>query len=172
MATLDELEAQVASLRRRVEDTEAVLAIQGLKARYGELVDRRFVRGRLVDDTTLTDLCRQASELFTDDGVWDGGPGLGRQVGRAAIAARLSEPTITFSRHFFVKPHIAVDGDRATGRWDLLTPMRRADGSSWWMSGYEDDEYARVDGVWLHTSMTLTTIFLAPVGSGWDEIWA
>ena len=76
-----------------------------------------------------------------------------------------------FSRHYFLNPRIEVEGERATGRWDLLSPCRRADGSSYWMSGYEDDEYARHDGVWLHRSMKLTTVFMTRVGEGWDKVF-
>ena len=172
MPTIEELAVQVAGLHRRVEVAEAVLEIQALKARYGDLVDGRFSRGELVDVATLRQVTESAAALFTEDGVWDGGPHLGRQVGRPAIASRLARPTLTFSRHLFVKPRIEVDGDRATGRWDLLSPCRRADGSSWWMCGYEDDEYARVDGVWLHRSMRLTTLVMARVDEGWAKILA
>ena len=62
----------------------------------------------------------------------------------------LAAPTLVFSRHLFVKPRLDVDGDRATGRWELLCPCTRPDGTSLWMAGYEDDVYRRVDGVWLH----------------------
>ena len=172
MPTIEELSAEVASLRRRVEATEAVLEIHSLKARYGELVDRRFAAGRVVDPDALRHLADEAAELFTEDATWDGGPGLGRVTGRRAIAGRLCAPTLDFSRHLFLKPDIRVDGERASGRWDLLSPCRRPDGSSYWMCGYEDDVYQRVDGVWLHRSMSLTTVFMAPVGAGWTRILA
>lgn len=171
MGTVEELAAEVAGLRRRVERSESILAIEALKARYAELVDQRFSAGAVIDGAALTVLSDAVAALFTADGVWDGGPGLGRVSGRAAIAARLAAPTLTFSRHFFVGPQIAVDGDSATGRWELLSPCRRADGTSFWMCGVEDDEYARVDGVWLHRSMRLTTVVMAPVGQGWDKIF-
>ena len=121
--------------------------------------------------TRLGDLALRVAELFTEEGVWDGGPGLGVATGRPAIAARLRQPTLVFSRHFFVNPRIDVAGDAATGRWDVLSPCRRADGTSYWMSGFEDDRYARVDGVWLHRSMTLTTVFMSPVGEGWTKLF-
>jgi hypothetical protein len=38
------------------------------------------------------------------------------------------------------------------------------------MCGYEDDEYIRTAGVWLHRSMKLTTVFMSPVGEGWTKI--
>jgi hypothetical protein len=172
MSIIEELADEVAGLRRRVETAEAILQLQDLKARYGELVDQRFSAGQVVDDDTLHLVSRQAADLFTVGGIWDGGPGLGRQVGRDAIADRLARPTLTFARHLFMKPRITVDGDRARGRWDLLSPCQRGDGSSWWMCGQEDDEYARVDGVWLHSSMALTTVFLAPAEPGWGRILA
>ena len=171
MVTIEELHAELEATKQRVAACESVFAIQDLKARYAELVDMRFARGEVVDRRTLAGVTERIAALFTVDGVWDGGPRLGRVSGRAAVAARLAEPTLDFSRHFFVNPRIAVDGDVATARWDLLSPCR-ADGSSLWMCGYEDDEYRRVDGVWLHRSMKLTTVFMAPVGEGWSTIYA
>jgi hypothetical protein len=40
------------------------------------------------------------------------------------------------------------------------------------MCGFEDDEYARTEGIWLHRSMRLTTLFMAPVAEGWTRILA
>ena len=172
MPTTEELAAELAELRRRVDTCESVLAIQALKARYGDLVDRRFSRGRVVDAELLGELADAVAALFTEDGTWDGGPGLGSVQGRAAIADRLRTPTLVFSRHHFVTPRIEVDGDRASARWELLSPCSRPDGTAYWMCGYEDDTYARVDGGWLHATMRLTTVFFAPTGSGWGPVLA
>jgi hypothetical protein len=171
MTTVEDLAAEVAALRRRVVSTEGILAIQALKARYAELVDRRFSAGSVIDADALAVVADEVAALFTSDGEWDGGPGLGLAVGRSAIAGRLRQPTLTFSRHFFMNPRIAVDGESARARWDLLSPCRRADGTSYWMCGYEDDEYAFVGGNWLHRSMRLTTVFMAPVGEGWTKVF-
>ena len=168
----DELADRVGRLEQRLDRAESVLALHDLKARYGELVDARFARGATVAPDLLADLARRAADLFTEDGVWDAGPALGVARGRDEIAARLTTSTLVFSRHLFVKPRLDVDGDRATGRWDLLSPCTRPDGTSLWMAGYEDDVYARVDGAWLHRSMTLTTLFISPAGTGWPRILA
>jgi len=172
MPTIEELAHELAALRTRLDSCEGVLALQALKARYGELVDQRYSGGAIVDDTRLGQLAEAAADLFTVDGVWDGGPGLGQAVGRAAIADRLRTPTLSFSRHLFVKPRIEVDGDRASARWDLLCPCRDGTGRSYWMCGYEDDEYVRTDGTWLHRSMRLTTLLMSPVEDGWARILA
>ena len=46
MATIEELQAKVATLERRLRVVEDVEAIRNLKGRYGELVDARYARGR------------------------------------------------------------------------------------------------------------------------------
>ena len=172
MTSIEEMGARIDDLERRVDATESVLALHQLKARYAELVDSRFLRGGLVDAERLGEVAGAAAELFTEDGIWDGGPGLGVARGREEIAARLAEPTLVFSRHLFVKPRIDVDGDRASARWDLLCPCTRPDGQSMWMCGYEDDTYIRVEGVWLHATMSLSTAFISPAGEGWPRILA
>ena len=146
MATIEELSEQVERLAARVDAAESVLAIQSLKARYGELVDARFVQG---------DRC-----LPTAWPGWPGRPptssprtGCGTVVpGSASSGAGPRSPPawpsrpLVFSRHLFVKPRIEVDGDRGSARWDLLSPCTRPDGTSLWVSGGEDDVYTRVDG--------------------------
>jgi hypothetical protein len=172
MPTMEELAQELAALKVRVDASESTLSIQALKARYADLVDQRFSKGTLVDPDSLRRIAAQIAALFTPDGTWDGGPGLGVATGRTAIAERLEHPTLSFSRHVFVKPLIEVDGDRATGRWELLCPCQRPDGQAFLMSGTESDTYRRIDGVWLHETMALTTHFMAPVADGWGRIFS
>ncbi len=171
MGPIDELTQQVAELLVRVEAGEAVQAIQNLKARYAQLVDERYVRGKIAPDEKVAAVAEQIAALFTADGVWDGGPALGVSTGRDEIAARMRAPTLLFSWHFFLKPQIYVEGERARARWDILSPCTTKDGRPHWMVGFEDDEYARVGGEWLHTRMKLTSVFLAPHETGWEKIY-
>lgn len=163
--------SEVASLRRRVDQVESTLAIQSLKATYGDLVDQRFSMGAVVPLPQLDAAVDAIVSLFTDDAVWDGGPVLGTAIGRAAIAERLRHPTLVFSRHLFVKPRILVEGDAATARWDLLCPCKTSDGRSWWMCGVEDDVYRRSEGVWRHHELHLTTVFMSPADEGFARIF-
>lgn len=173
MNEVEALAAELAALRARVDATEAVLAIHELKARYGDLVDRRFSRGALRDSATVDAIAEQIADTFVADGVWDGGKVLGIARGRAEIIERMRSSTLVFSRHFFFKPHIVVRGDRAEGRWDVLSPCTTPDGVAHWMCGWEDDTYVRDDaGTWRHETMRLTTVFLAPATEGWSRIFA
>lgn len=172
MSTPPDLREEIDRLRRRVEAAESVLAIQALKARYGELVDSRFVKGQAVDDARLAAIGAEIGDLFSEDGVWDGGAALGISRGRAEIAARLASPTVAFARHWFMQPSITVDGDRARARWQLLSPCVTSTGDARWVCGHEDDEYVRSGGTWLHQRMTFTTVFVAPTGADWGRILA
>lgn len=164
------LESEISELRKRVEHTESVLSIQHLKSTYGDLVDRRFSLGSVVSADQLDEIVTTITDLFTDDAVWDGGPVLGVATGRAEISDRLKRSTLTFSRHLFLKPRIVVDLADATARWDLLCPCKTIDGRSWWMCGYEDDEYRFEDGSWRHSKMKLTTVFMSSAGGDFEKI--
>ncbi len=167
MATKGELEERVRSLETRLRALEDVEAIKRLKARYGELADARYGDAGPKGVAELERLASEIAALFTEDAVWDGGSALGVCRGRDAIRARFLTPTLQFAWHYFVKPQIRVEGDRARGRWDLLAPCTTRDGAPHWMAGVEDDEYLRCDGQWLHSRLALTVVFLAPCDRGW-----
>jgi hypothetical protein len=158
---------EIRSLAARVRALEDAEAIRRLKARYAELVDARYAKGGPRPSEELARLAGEIAALFAEDAVWDGGAGLGVCRGRDAIRARMAEPTLLFSRHYFVNPQIDLDGDWARARWELLAPCTLRDGRPAWMAGAEDDEYARVDGLWLHRRMTLAVHFVAPHERGW-----
>ena len=154
----------------RLERVESVLAIQDLKARYAELVDRRYRDGQVAEPSVVSEAAEAAARLFTEDATWDGGPRLGRVVGRAAIAERLRQTTLRFARHYFVAPRIVLDDrdpGRARGRWELLSPCRDRKGRDFWLCGVEEDEYERVGGAWLHRSMSMTPVVTAPSEGPW-----
>lgn len=170
MATVEELAGRVDALEARLRAAEDVQAIQRLKARYAELVDARYDRrGGVKAPDEVARVADAIAALFTPDGVWDGGAALGTCTGRDAIAARMREPTLSFSWHFFLKPCIEVEGDTARGTWDILSPCTSADGRAMWMVGVERDAYARHEGAWLHTRMTLEVVFMAPHDRGWAK---
>ena len=171
MGPIDELNQQVAELSQRLDATETVQAIHNLKARYAQLVDERYSRGKVAPEGKVTAAAEQIAALFTEDGVWDGGPALGVSRGRAAIRERFLTSTLRFAHHFFVKPRIEIGRgdarDTATGRWDILAPCTTEAGDPYWMAGVEEDEYEREDGVWKHSSMKLRVVFMSPYERGW-----
>ena len=169
MPSVEELEQTIESLEKRLRCVEDITSIERLKAQYGRLTDSRYDRNGVVERALLEPLAREISELFCEDAVWEGGKALGVCRGREQIYQRFLEPTLQFSWHYFVKPEITVEGDRARGRWDILAPCTTREGRPLWMAGYEDDEYVRVDGDWLHRAMKLSVVFMAPYERGWAK---
>lgn len=162
------MEDRIRALEQRLQTLEDVEAIRRLKARYGELVDSRFDDDGFRPAEQVAPIASQIAELFTRDAVWDGAA-LGVSRGRDEIRTRFLESTLTFSWHFFVKPHIEVEGDQAQGRWDILAPCTAPGGRAHWMAGVEDDEYEREDGVWKHKAMRLRVVFMSPYDRGWAK---
>ncbi len=158
----------LAMLSRRVQALEDADAIRRLKAHYAELVDSRYAKGAAQSAAAVAPIAAEIAGLFTEDAVWDGGA-LGLCTGREAIRERMAAPTLRFSRHYFVNPDIRVDGDCAHGRWELLAPCTSRENEPMWMAGVEEDEYARVGGVWLHSRMQLHVHFFAPHERGWAK---
>ena len=166
-ATESNLLARLAALEARVARAEGVAEILALKSRYGALADARYSRKGPRPQAEIDDCADALAALFTEDAVWVGGGALGECVGRDAIRARFRAPTLHYAWHFFVKPEIRVEGDLATGTWDVLAMITTPEGRAMWMVGVEHDAYARVDGRWLHTRMQLESQLMAPHDRGW-----
>ena len=158
---------RIETLESRLRAVEDVQAIERLKARCGTLADQRYGKAGVVEPAELERIADALVALFTEDAEWDGGKALGMARGHAEIRQRFLEPTLEFSWHYFVKPQIHVDGDTATATWDILAPCTTRGGGPHWMAGYEDDEYRRVNGAWLHSRMKLGMVFMAPHARGW-----
>lgn len=167
MADAEALQQRIDQLSARLAKVEDVQAIHNLKSHYGALADARYGPNGVVGREELERIADALAALFSEDAVWDGGAGLGVCQGREAIRKRFLEPTLRFSWHYFVKPRIEVEGDRATGTWDILAPCTSREGRALWMSGFEEDDYVKQDGIWLHQSMKLSVVFMAPHDKGW-----
>ena len=159
-----------AQLEARLHQAEGHAAILDLKSRYGSVMDQRYTRKGPKPQSDLDALAEQLCDLFTEDAVWEAGGELGTARGRPALYERFRTPVLAYSWHFFVKPEIKVEGDRASGRWDVLAMMTTTAGRAMWMVGVEHDEYARVDGRWLHSRMQLDSQLMAPYDRGWGPV--
>lgn len=117
---------------------EDVYAIQKLKYRYGTALDTK-------DFVAMTDL------MVDDVTVAYGGGAVslqGRETVRDWMANAMGSHAM-LSNHFFSHPVIEVDGDTATGAWELMDIVILEDanlvirGASIYA-----DEYVRVGGEW------------------------
>ena len=112
------------------------------------------------------------ASLFTQDGIWDGGP-LGYAEGRPGIKEFFAgAPTlVSFAVHYTTNPIIEVDGDQANGSWYLWQPMVMTEGDqAMWLSAHYKDIYKRVDGQWLIEKLQLDIKCFSPYESGFGQI--
>ena len=145
-------------IERRLRALEDIEEIKRLKARYCTYCDDSYDADAIAG-------------LFVEDAVWDGGM-RGKAEGRDSIREFfVNAPNrLPFAVHMVMNPIIEVDGDTATGVWYLFQPCTYADGNrAVWGSARYDEEYVRVDGVWMFKHLKLTSNFWTPFNQGWVE---
>jgi len=160
--TAGALRAELARLSARVAMLEDTEAIKKLQARYAAVCDANYNPAEMV-------------QLFTPDGVWDGGETLGRVQGRDALYRHFESASQQFrwAVHFMIAPSIAVDdgGTTATGRWYLLEPATIGPAGEapveYWLATVYDITYAKLDGSWLFEEMKLIPKLWVKSGVPW-----
>ena len=107
----NELAMAQLTLEERVDRLESIEAIKRLKAVYCMYCDAKY---------DAEGIC----SLFTEDGVWDGGPSFGRYEGHDQIRKFFEgiSGDIVFAAHLVLNPIITVEGNKAHGRWWLHMP--------------------------------------------------
>ncbi len=153
------------SLEERIQRLEDIEAIQYLKARYCDHCDNGY------DPDGI-------AELFTEDGVWDGGRTFGRREGREAIRRHFqgASERIAIARHQVMNPMIDIspNGQEATGQWLLFQPCTdagaaaEASGAVWLAATYRD-RYRKIDEMWLFAESVIDVAFFTPFEKGWAQ---
>lgn len=151
-----------ASIEARLQLQEDISAIIDLKARYCRAADCGWDRPK-PDADGLAD-------LFVADGVWDAGPGFARLAGRTAIRNYFVTKDHPFGLHTVSNPIINIDGDRATGQWQLLCPSIIENDQSLLIGGIYDDEFVRASDGWRFKTIKVTIAFTRAVGPGFDVV--
>lgn len=111
------------------------------------------------------------ANLFTDDGVWDGGP-FGRAESRQEIRQFFADVsgTVSFANHYASNPIIEIDNDTASGRWDLWQPMVMTEGpQALWLVAKYREQYVRIDDLWMFKILDLDVKALSPYELGFAK---
>ncbi|MDP6690806.1 MAG: nuclear transport factor 2 family protein [Alphaproteobacteria bacterium] len=145
---------RIAALEKRLKLLEDREAIRALRDDYHSCIND----GRYGD----------IAALFTEDALVELGY-LARYEGWAAIDTGfrgMGERERFFIKQFIHSHSIHVDGDTGTGTSYLEARYGRF-GVSYLVSGRYDDRYARVDGRWLFSEMSIDFYYTVPAGVGW-----
>ena len=124
---------------RRLEDIEEIRKLKSLYSHYANV-------GEGTGDAD------KFAQLFTDDCIWDLSNNELR--GKAAIIDRLHEiERLNYAGvHFSLNPRIEVNGDEASGEWDLIFPVFPPDGTGLTtVCGYYWDRLRRTPQGWRFT---------------------
>lgn len=146
-------------LEKRVQVLEDIEAIKKLKARYCEIADDNYNPVEF-------------SELFTEDGVWDGGELFGVHRGKQAIREYFASvpDKISFAVHYSaLVPNITVEGDKAYAHWYGFAPMQLADKRAVWDACVYEDTYVKIEGKWFIKEVKCITLFQTPYEEGWAK---
>ncbi len=151
---------------RRVEDAEA---IRSLKAFYAHCADSKYTEDhRRKSPEEIDALTRRQVEVFTEDGIWDGGPQFGLCRGREEIYRHLRATGWSFALHYFMSPAIDLQGDTAHASWMLWQPCTLTEGNrAMLMSAITEDDYVRTPEGWRMSRMLFTLKFITPVNKSW-----
>jgi hypothetical protein len=104
--------------------------------------------------------------LFTEDGtISTNDPTLPRAQGRTELRRMIAEGLETMQPRPFIHNHVIelLGPDRATGTCYVEVRLLR-DGKRWLMTGWYNDEYAKVGEEWKFKSRQITIDSFAPVG--------
>jgi uncharacterized protein (TIGR02246 family) len=101
--------------------------------------------------------------LFTEDGSFVPDSGLPHAQGHAELRKIVGGGLETLKPRPFIHNHVIelLGPDRAKGTCYVEVRMLR-DGKKWLMTGWYDDEYAKIDGEWKFKSRKITTDSFGP----------
>ena len=157
----DALESRLATLEKRlqvVEDREAIIKLKATYVNYND--------GGWEGPTHC--FPDEVAELFTEDGIWDGRPGVGYAAGREDIRRLFRDfQVMPFIIHHVTNPLIEIDGDSATGHWHAIVTANLPDGTARWVFGLYKETYARTPAGWKFK----TLVFETTINSAYEEGW-
>lgn len=147
-------------LAKRIDRLESIEAIKKLKHLYMNYCDLGYPPDKL-------------GPLFADSAVWTSRD-FGHHRGRPAIEAFFGgiSAQIVFAAHLAMNSIIDVDSDRGIGKWRILMPCTMVeDGKrvSRWILGDYDEEYVRLNGVWLFKKIDFLVNYNVPFDQSWAE---
>jgi SnoaL-like domain len=151
----------IQSLSTQVQNLQDIEAIKKLKYRYSMACDLGINEGKgeLLQD------------VFVKDILWDISA-FGKYASMQEVNEALKKipEQMKFTYHFFTNPIIEVEGNKATGRWNVLAIYTMANGEDMILAGIEDDKYKKIEGRWWISEIVLTMAFFAPFKEGWSQL--
>jgi hypothetical protein len=149
-----------ATVEERLRIQEDIIEIAQLKAAYCRNADCGWNRSRPDAEGVAA--------LFIEDGVWEAGS-FGRAEGRKGIFELFTTSRDAFGLHCISNPVIKVNGDEATGEWNLICPGIVGPGNlQIWIGGTYTDRFVRTAEGWRFKHLKVTIAFTSVNEKGFD----
>lgn len=156
-----------ARLLARLDELESKNDIEQVMVAYMAAADRTEDKGVHI------------AALFTEDGAWEsvgphGNPGW-QAIGRPALVTKFDRNVdrMPFAAHFLTNGSIVLDPadvDSARGTWMYFQACTYRGDQPLWIAGSYDNEFRRVDGVWLLSHLRVNNFFTTPFDKGWVAV--
>lgn len=156
------------TLEQRIQILEDKDAITRLKGRYCNINDGGW------NGIATHHAVEELVNMFTPDGIWDGGPVLNaRAEGSEQIHQLFTHfQVVEFVIHNVMNPIIEIDGDTALGDWHAIITSTSGSGKdrqAMWILGKYNEEYVRTAEGWKIKSLLFTSASCAPYELGWGK---
>ena len=144
------------------------MATKSTETLMQEVIDREAIRNlplRYCHCVWQKDLDGYAN-LFTEDGAFStNDPTLPRAQGRAELREMIGSQLDAVKPRPFIHNHVVelLGPDQAKGTCYVEVRLLR-EGKKWALTGWYNDEYAKVNGEWKFKSRQITTDTFGPVG--------
>ena len=165
-----ELMDKISSLEARIRMVEDIEEIKNLMAAYTVYLDSLQRMDELL--ALFTEDAKFSVSSSGDAGAEKALMGTfeGKEALRALFAQGASTAHYVYMAHHVTNPLIAVDGEKATGKWYLLSPFTALTPQgprAVWEQGTYDNDYVKVDGKWKIKFMRFQFNFSTPYEDGW-----
>jgi hypothetical protein len=155
---------ELESVLCRLDELESKADIEQLMVAYMAAADRESDKGEYV------------AALFTEDGKWEsvgphGNPGW-LAKGREGLVKKFDRNVerMPFAAHFLTNGSIDLNGDTAVGRWMYFQACTYRGNQALWIAGKYENDFRRVDGIWLMSHLRVHNFFTTPFDKGWVDV--
>jgi len=160
------------TLEQRVQALEDQNAIIALKTNYLDAANGGW--------TKISHESDKIANMFTEDGLWELS-NWAKVSGRAQIKETFAKWTheIPFAVHMVSNPRIEVNGDTATGKWNIMALSShvgkgdRFSGEDIMTLAIYNDDFVKINGQWFFKKLHAQILIQGPArGENWSKFLA
>ncbi|MGQ1788414.1 nuclear transport factor 2 family protein [Saccharicrinis sp. GN24d3] len=142
------------TIEQRIQRLEDLEAIKTLQYAYGQLVDKGWDGKEMITDGL--------EEVFTEDASWESkAQNISVQgIQQISDLFKMMDARSDLFIHSFSNPIIDLQGDKATAKWMLISPMTLGGGELQNMLASYNNDYVRTPEGWRIKALRLNPAYM------------